>query len=72
MSAFWHIADVPLALTNVCFEGKTRTWRGGAALERLFGTSCRWPSPAAGCIPWSFPRASLDLQMWKSRGGKLL
>jgi hypothetical protein len=19
---FWHIADVPLALTNVCFEGK--------------------------------------------------
>jgi hypothetical protein len=21
---FWHIADVPLALTNVCFEGKNR------------------------------------------------
>ena len=19
---FWHMADVPLALTNVCFEGK--------------------------------------------------
>jgi len=19
---YWHIADVPLALTNVCFEGK--------------------------------------------------
>ena len=22
---FWHLADVPLELTNVCFEGKERT-----------------------------------------------
>jgi hypothetical protein len=22
--AFWHIADVPLTLTHVCFEGKKR------------------------------------------------
>jgi len=25
---FWHIADVPLTLTNVCFEGKNGHDRG--------------------------------------------
>ena len=25
---YWHIADVLLVLTNVCFEGEERTYRG--------------------------------------------
>jgi hypothetical protein len=53
MSAFWHIADVPLALTNVCFEGKIGH---DAEAQQLSG--CSEPL-AAG--PLLRQGASLDL-----------
>jgi len=48
MSASGDKADIPDPLSNVCKWPKANI---AQHLSGLFGTSCRWPSPAAGCTP---------------------
>jgi hypothetical protein len=59
---FWHIADVPLALTNVCFEGKN----GHDAVVTPFPlmtqsghvANCSRKGPSLASVRWASPACS--------------